>query len=211
MTIHTILFDLDGTLIDTNELIIESFMHTFDTYGKKLTRSEAIEFIGPPLRDTFQQADPEQVDALVETYRQHNQQHHDDYVTAFPHVVDTLAELQKRRIQLGVVTTKTRKTVDMGLQVTGLEHDFKTIITLDDVTHAKPHPEPIVKALKVLDASTDSTLMVGDNSHDIEAGQNAGTKTAGVAWSLKGREKLATYNPSYMLEDMRDLLDITEV
>ncbi|HLS09331.1 pyrophosphatase PpaX [Lentibacillus sp.] len=211
MNIHTILFDLDGTLIDTNELIIESFMHTFDYYGKDLSREEAIEFIGPPLRETFQQVAPDQVDALVDIYRQHNQRHHDDYVKAFPNVAETLAELQKRQIQLGVVTSKMRGTANMGLRTTGLDDYFEMVITLDDVTHAKPHPEPIIKAIKALDANADTTLMVGDNSHDIEAGHHAGVKTAGVAWSLKGREKLLTYKPSYMLDDMLDLLEITGV
>src|SRR5699024_843206 len=133
------------------------------------------------------------------------------YVKAFPNVAETLAELQKRQIQLGVVTSKMRGTANMGLRTTGLNDYFEMVITLDDVTHAKPHPEPIIKAIKALDANADTTLMVGDNSHDIEAGHHAGVKTAGVAWSLKGREKLLTYKPSYMLDDMLDLLEITGV
>ncbi|MFD1361651.1 pyrophosphatase PpaX [Lentibacillus salinarum] len=211
MTIHTILFDLDGTLIDTNELIIDSFRHTFNAYGKELSREEAIQFIGPPLRDTFLQFAPEQVDAMIETYRGYNQQHHDDYVVAFPYVAETLEKLRKRDIQLGVVTTKMRRTVGMGLKVTGLDHFFDTVVTLDDVTHAKPHPEPVMNAMTAFGAKADATLMVGDNSHDIEAGQNAGVKTAAVAWSLKGREKMLTYQPTYLLDDMRDLLQIAGV
>ncbi|MFD2761241.1 pyrophosphatase PpaX [Lentibacillus juripiscarius] len=211
MSIHTVLFDLDGTLIDTNELIIESFMHTFHHYGKDLTREEAIEFIGPPLRDTFLQYNSGRADAMIETYREHNKQHHDDYVKAFPNVVETIDRLHRENVQLGIVTTKMRGTVDMGLAVTGLDHYFKTVITLDDVTCAKPHPEPVIKAMTELGASAESTLMVGDNSHDIEAGQNAGIRTAAVAWSLKSREKLMACRPTYMMEDMWDLLEITGV
>ncbi|QKY69911.1 pyrophosphatase PpaX [Lentibacillus sp. CBA3610] len=211
MNIHTILFDLDGTLIDTNELIIESFMHTFSHYGKKLSREQAIEFIGPPLRDSFQQFNSSQVDMMIETYRKHNQEHHDDYVKAFPNVAETLDELKRRDVQLGIVTSKMKGTVDMGLKVTGLADYFETIVTLDDVVHAKPHPESIMKAMNSLEADASSVLMVGDNSHDIEAGHNAGVKTAGVAWSLKGREKLITYKPTYMLDDMLDLLKVTGV
>ncbi|GGK07050.1 hypothetical protein GCM10007063_31950 [Lentibacillus kapialis] len=99
----------------------------------------------------------------------------------------------------------------MGLRVTKLNYYFDTIITLDDVSHAKPHPEPVIKAMNAMSANAQSTLMVGDNSHDIEAGKHAGVKTAGVAWSLKGRDKLLAYRPSYMLEDMQDLLEITGV
>ncbi|SDQ25878.1 pyrophosphatase PpaX [Virgibacillus salinus] len=211
MNIHTILFDLDGTLIDTNELIISSFMHTFEQYGRELSRREAIEFIGPPLRDTFHQVDPDQVEAMVETYREHNLYHHDNYVTAFPNVVETIDQLQKKNFKLGIVTTKMNRTVEMGLKVTGLSNYFETIITLDDVVHAKPHPEPVLKAMQELEASVDSTLMVGDNHHDIDAGKNAGVQTAGVAWSLKGKEKLSEYKPTYMLDEMRDLLKILGV
>lgn len=211
MNIHTILFDLDGTLIDTNELIIASFIHTFNQYGKHITREQAIEFIGPPLKETLSIADPDMADDMIETYRQHNVTNHDDYVTAFPNVSSTLKELLNKNIQLGVVTTKMRGTVEMGLQTTGLNNYFDTIVTLDDVTYAKPHPEPVVKAMTSLGARPETTLMVGDNSHDIEAGHNAGVKTAGVAWSLKGKETLLTYKPSYMLDDMHDLLGIAGV
>ncbi|RYG74418.1 pyrophosphatase PpaX [Lentibacillus lipolyticus] len=211
MSIHTVLFDLDGTLIDTNELIIESFMYTFRQYGKNLAREEAIEFIGPPLRDTFLQYDPGQAEAMIATYREHNKLHHDDYVKAFPNVMETIDRLHREGFQLGIVTSKMKGTVDMGLAVTGLDHYFQTVITLDDVTCAKPHPEPVIMAINELDANAESTLMVGDNSHDIEAGQNAGIRTAAVAWSLKSREKLLACRPTYMLEDMRDLLDIMGV
>ncbi|MFC4557492.1 pyrophosphatase PpaX [Virgibacillus kekensis] len=211
MSIHTLLFDLDGTLIDTNELIITSFMYTFQQYGRELSREQAIEFIGPPLRDSFEQVDPEKVEAMVETYREHNLFHHDDFVTAFPNVVEVIDTLKMNGFKLGIVTTKMRRTVEMGLKVTGLDSYFETIITLDDVTHAKPHPEPILKAMRELDADAASIVMVGDNSHDIEAGHNAGVRTAAVAWSLKGKEKLLEYNPTYMLDDMRDLLKIAGV
>ncbi|GAA0589612.1 pyrophosphatase PpaX [Virgibacillus siamensis] len=211
MNIHTILFDLDGTLIDTNELIIESFMYTFKQYGKELSRSDAAEFIGPPLRDSFLQVDANRADEMIATYRQHNLHHHDHFVTAFPNVAATLEALHRHNIKTGIVTTKMRHTVNMGLKVTGLDHYFETIITLDDVTHAKPHPEPIEMAMQDMNAMADSTLMVGDNQHDIDAGKNAGVQTAGVAWSLKGKEKLLTYKPTYMLDDMMDLLKIAGV
>ncbi|GGK07040.1 hypothetical protein GCM10007063_31940 [Lentibacillus kapialis] len=106
MTIHTILFDLDGTLIDTNELIIESFTHTFNAYGKKLSRAEAIDFIGPPLKDSFRQFAPDQVEAMVETYRKHNMEHHDSFVKTFPNVSETLAELKKIMFSLGLSQQK---------------------------------------------------------------------------------------------------------
>ncbi|MFD1848998.1 pyrophosphatase PpaX [Oceanobacillus bengalensis] len=208
MSIHTILFDLDGTLIDTNELIIESFKHTFNHYNLDYTREEIIEFNGPPLYETFKNIDPDRIDEMIDVYRGHNLQVHDQYVEAFPKVVETLEELKKREIKLGIVTAKMMDSVGKGIRIAGLEGMFDTIVSLDDVTHPKPHPEPVLKAMKALDAKAGTTLMVGDNSHDIESGQNAGVRTAGVAWSFKGKDRLLKLNPTYMLEEMTDLLAI---
>ncbi|UJL45311.1 pyrophosphatase PpaX [Virgibacillus sp. NKC19-16] len=209
MSIRTILFDLDGTLIDTNELIIASFNHTFKHYNLAFTKEEIIEFNGPPLVDTFQKIDSKRADQMIDTYRVHNHANHDNYVKAFPQVVETIEQLKDNGIKLGVVSTKMSEAVTMGLTLTGLDVFFDSVITLDDVTYSKPHPEPVIKAMEELDADAASTLMVGDNYHDIESGQNAGVQTAGVAWAHKGKERLLEYNPTYMLEDMRDLLKIT--
>ncbi|WP_407270717.1 pyrophosphatase PpaX [Radiobacillus sp. PE A8.2] len=212
MSIRTILFDLDGTLIDTNELIIASFTHTLQMHADRVyDRKEILEFIGPPLVDSFKLVDPLQVETMVNTYREHNLANHDSYVLAYPTVVDTLTKLKQAGFQLGIVTTKVKSTALRGMKLTGIEDMFETIIGLEDVTHAKPHPEPIMKALKQLDAQASTTLMVGDNYHDIEAGKNAGTKTAGVAWSIKGKATLEKYKPDYMLEQMSDLIEILGV
>lgn len=211
MNIRTILFDLDGTLIDTNELINASFLHTFNHFNLSFTKEQIMEFNGPPLVETFHRINPEKADLMVATYREHNLAEHDKYVTAFPEVVETLEQLQHQDIQLGVVTTKMTKSVNMGLALTGLQRFFDTVITFDDVTHTKPHPEPVLKAMEVLNADTASTLMVGDNYHDIESGKNAGVRTAGVAWSAKGKETLMEHDPTYMLEHMSDLLKIVGV
>lgn len=206
--IRTILFDLDGTLINTNELIIESFIHTFNHYGLNFSNEEIITFNGPPLRETFQSIDQERAEEMIKTYREHNLFHHDDYVTPFPNVLETVKELDHHGYALGIVTTKMRKSVEKGLAITGIKPYFKTIITLDDVSHAKPHPEPVIKAMKELKGEPKSTLMIGDNSYDIEAGHNAGVQTAGVAWAQRGEAYLKQYKPTYMLNDMKDLLDL---
>lgn len=211
MSIHTILFDLDGTLIDTNELIIASFDHTFKHYQLPYTREEIMQFNGPPLRDTFYHIDPERAESMIATYREHNLKHHDNYVTPFPHVAEVLEQLQAHNIRLGIVSAKMQKSVNMGLAVTGIERYFESVITWDDVDHPKPHPEPVMKAMEALEAEAASTLMVGDNYHDIESGKNAGVHTAGVAWAHKGKDFLQQYHPTYMLEDMYDLLKILGV
>ena len=209
--ITTLLFDLDGTLIDTNELIIASFLHTLNHYyPNQYTREDVYEFIGPSLLETFSGLDLERAEEMIEHYREHNHLHHDLLVQEYEGVYETIQELKERNYKVGIVTTKMRKAVQRGLLKGRLDSFFDVVVTLDDVKNPKPDPEPIELALKLIGSSAEETIMVGDNSHDILAGKNAGTKTAGVAWALKGRDYLEQYGPDYMLENMRDLLSIVE-
>jgi len=212
MNINTILFDLDGTLINTNELIIQSFLHTLEKYyPNKYTREDVLPFIGPPLYDTFAAMDKERVQEMIDTYRAFNHAQHDVLVKEYDTVYETVKALHEQGFKLGIVTTKIRSTVLMGVKLAKLDRFFDCIVTLDDVERAKPDPEPIFKALKQLESAPQETIMVGDNYHDILAGKNAGTKTAGVAWTIKGREYLEQYHPDYMLDKMSDLLAVVGV
>jgi pyrophosphatase PpaX len=208
MHTRTILFDLDGTLIDTNELITASFNYTFERFQMDFADEEIIEFNGPPLIETFKRIDPVRADEMVAVYRTYNLEVHDEYVKIFPNVQETLEALRAKNMKLGVVTTKMSPGAERGLEKTGIAEYFDTVVTLSQVSHPKPHPEPVIKAMKQLDALNTSTIMVGDNSHDIEAGKNAGVRTAGVSWSQKGKEHLKYYEPTYMLDDMTDLIRI---
>lgn len=212
MGIRTVLFDLDGTLIDTNELIIASFAHTLQLHADRpYEREEILNFIGPPLRDTFINLDEAKAELMFDTYVEHNLKNHDQYVAAYPTVVETMQQLKEAGYQLGIVTTKIKSTAERGIRIAGLEGMFEVVIGLEDVENAKPHPEPVIKALELLNGTASEAIMVGDNYHDIEAGKNAGTHTAGVAWTVKGRKALEDHQPDYMLEQMSDLLDILKV
>lgn len=209
MKINTLLFDLDGTLINTNDLIIESFLHTLHTYyPEKYVREDILPFIGPTLYDTFSTINPEKVEEMITVYRKFNHEQHDVLVTEYETVFETVKALKEQGFKLGIVTTKIRDTVNMGLKLTKLDQFFDVVVTLDDVENAKPDPEPVLKALEQLGSSPEEAIMVGDNHHDIEAGKNAGTKTAGVSWSVKGRDYISSYKPDYILEKMSDLLPI---
>ncbi|MBB6445104.1 pyrophosphatase PpaX [Bacillus benzoevorans] len=210
--ITTLLFDLDGTLIDTNELIIQSFLHALDKYyPNQYKREDVIHFMGPPLEETFSKVDAERMELLRQTYLDFNKTQHDHYVKEFTGVYDAIEKLHKAGYKMGIVTTKRNVIVQMGLRLTGLTPFFETVVTFDDVTKVKPDPEGVNKALTFFGVSPDEAIMVGDNYHDIEAGKNAGTKTAGVAWSLKGKEFLQRWEPDYMLDTMDDLLRILGV
>ncbi|GGE81605.1 pyrophosphatase PpaX [Priestia taiwanensis] len=211
MKINTLLFDLDGTLINTNELIMQSFLHTLETYYPgKYKREDVVPFFGEPLYGSFANIDSEKADELVACYRKHNIEHHDELVEEFETVYETIKTLHEQGYKLGIVTTKAQPVVDMGMKLARLHHFFEVVVTIGDVENAKPHPEPVEKALTLLHAKPEETIMVGDNHHDIVSGQRAGTKTAAVAWTVKGREYLEAYNPDYMLEKMSDLLQIVK-
>lgn len=207
--IKTILFDLDGTLVNTNELIIASFTHTLEhDYPGRFTREDFISFIGEPLDDSFKRIDEDRVDEMLGKYREHNHRMHDELVTEYPHVYETLQDLTEKGLKLGIVTTKMKRTVMMGLKLAKLDRFFEVIVAYDDVTHAKPDPEPIHMAMEALESDSETTVMVGDSPHDIQAGKNANVKTVGVAWSIKGRAAVEKENPDFIIDDMTELLEI---
>lgn len=206
-----LLFDLDGTLLDTNELIIESFLYVLgEKFPGKYSRETVLPFLGPPLFETFDAIDPALTETLTASYRKWNLERHDQMVAPFDGVVETLRQLKKDGFKLAIVSTKRREMIDRGLRLIECETLFDTIVGFEDVTRTKPDPEPIQIALQRIGANKEDALMIGDNFHDIEGGQRAGVDTAAVAWSLKGESFLAAYNPTYMLHQMSELLDIAK-
>ncbi|WHX99943.1 pyrophosphatase PpaX [Neobacillus sp. DY30] len=207
--ITTILFDLDGTLIDTNDLIISTYLHTLEKYYPgKYGREDVLPFLGPTLHEVFGNMDPERVEEMILEYRTYNLANHDLLVKEFVGVMETIETLKKKGYKLAIVTTKREDVAFKGLRLMKLDPFFDVMIAYDHVKKVKPDPEPIFLALEKLESKPEETLMVGDNFHDVLAGKNAGTKTAGVAWTIKGRDYLAKYEPDYMLENMTDLLTI---
>lgn len=211
--INTVLFDLDGTILDTNELIIQSFIHVIKDQTKVLiTREQIIPHMGNTLTKQLQALSGlDDVTDLTVGYRAYNMRMHDEMVCAFPHVREVIDQLAHRGVKMGIVTTKMRKTANMGLRLCGLDKYMKAVITLDDVTNAKPHPEPVERAVRLLGADVHQTLMLGDSPYDIESANRAGVISAGVSWSLKGAVFLKSYHPDYMISDMRELLQLVGV
>jgi len=206
----TLLFDLDGTILNTNDLIINSFLYTLEQfYPGKYTEEKLIPHMGKPLREQMVIfGDEANADKMVEIYREHNIRTHDEYVKEFPYVKEVLTTLKEEGYTLGVVTTKMRNTVTMGLRRFDLESLMSTVVTYEDTEFHKPAPEPVLLAMEQLGAEKETTLMVGDSQYDIQAAKNAGVTSVGVAWSMKGADFLNQFNPDYMLENMRDLLKI---
>lgn len=209
--INTVLFDLDGTIIDTNELIINSFLHVMGgwDHAAPWTREQIIPHMGGTLEQQMRTfSGQEEVSEYVKGYRAYNDIHHEAMVRPFPHVIEVVEALHQAGITMGVVTTKIRPSTLKVLERFDLLKYMKSIVTVQDVTHPKPHAEPVQKAMAELGSNPAHTLMIGDSPVDIQSAQNAGALSAGVAWSLKGEQVLSGYKPDYILHDMRDLLDM---
>jgi len=206
--LSTFLFDLDGTLIDSIELILRSYRHTMRLHrGHEPSDDVWMEGLGTPLWVQFRHftEDPAEIEAMVATYRAYNLAHHDELVRPYDGVVEAVRALRARKKTLGLVTSKMRSGALRGLRVAGLEDAFRVIVGADEVTHPKPHPEPVLMALERLRAPVAGAVFVGDSRHDLECGRAAGVKTAAVLWGPFDRAHLADLEPDYWLETPADL------
>jgi pyrophosphatase PpaX len=210
----TFLFDLDGTLIDSIELILRSYRHTMEVHrGAAPPDDHWMAGLGTPLWVQFRQFtdDEAEIRAMVATYREYNLAHHDALVRPYDGVVSEVRALHARGGRLGLVTSKMRSGALRGLRLVGLEEAFATVVGSDEVTNPKPHPEPVRIALERLAAAPGDAVFIGDSRHDIECGRAAGVRTAAVLWGPFDRAHLEDLLPDYWLqrpEDLRDFLSV---
>jgi len=212
--LNTILYDLDGTLIDTNEIIINSFKAVFKEYFPEtsITKNKILTFIGPTLTQTFREytKDPFKINEMINSYRKHYRENEFKSFKIYSHVIDTITELKKKGYNLGIVTSKLKDAAWPSFSHYGLDKLFDVFVSLDDITYPKPNKEPIDIALSKFDNVT-KAIMIGDNQGDILAGKNAGIYSAGVSWSIKGAPHLMLVEPDFMLKDMNDIFRIINV
>ena len=209
--LQTILFDLDGTLIDSVRLILDSYHHTLAQHGIPARSDEDwLKGVGTPLTVQFAEwrDSPEQLEALIATYREYNLKHHDRMVTVYPGVVEAVREIKAAGRQTGLVTSKNRQGALRGLKLVGLEALMDVLVCADEVTNPKPHPEPVEKAVALLGANPATTVYVGDSVHDMHSGRAAGVKTAAALWGPFGRESLESASPDYWLAAPADIVPL---
>jgi len=212
VALTTFLFDLDGTLIDSIELILRSYRHTLRTHrGEEPADDLWMEGLGTPLWVQFRRfsEDPAEIEAMVATYRTYNLAHHDEMVRPYDGVVEAVRALKQRGRPLGLVTSKLRSGAIRGLVRASLEDAFDVVVGADDVTHPKPHPEPVRVALERLGAPARGAVFVGDSRHDLVSGRAAGVKTAAALWGPFDRSHLEDLAPDYWLERPADLSLLT--
>lgn len=206
----TYLFDLDGTLLDSVELIVASHRHTRSVhFGDVLPDARYVECMGRTLHDIYRdfarEAQRKDEEVLVATYRAYNLAHHDTMVRPYPGVLEALQRLARGGARMAVVTSKLRSLARRGLEVAGIDHFFPLIIGADDVERGKPDPWPVLHALKVLGADAQGAVMVGDSTHDLQAGRRAGVRTAAVAWGPFERAMLEAESPDHWVGEPAEL------
>jgi pyrophosphatase PpaX len=210
--LQTFLFDLDGTLIDSVRLILDSYHHTLAAHGLPPRSDEDwLRGVGTPLTVQFAEwQDPGMLEALVATYREYNLANHDRMVTVYPGIVEAVQAVRNAGRATGLVTSKNRAGALRGLALAKLEAMMDVLVCADEVTNPKPHPEPVEKALALLGAEPATAVYVGDSIHDMVSGRAAGVRTAAALWGPFGREHLAGATPDYWLETPGDLAALLE-
>jgi pyrophosphatase PpaX len=208
MTPITMLFDLDGTLIDSVELILNSKQYAFESRGLTApTDAEWLRWLGTPLRDTFARYtdDPTEVDRFIAAYREYQTANHDRLLKPYPGVSDALTALSDTGHPIGIVTSKSVELSERGLSHLGLRGLVDTIVGADSTERHKPDPEPVCVALERLSGSPERAMFVGDSVHDMHAGNAAGVTTVAALWGPFTRDDLAPSTPSHYLEHAAEL------
>lgn len=209
-TPRTVLFDLDGTLIDSVDLIVDSYLHTFRTHSlTPISREQIIDGVGTPLVAVFREWSQDQADIArwIATYREYNLAHHDARIRAFPGIVEMISRIHHAGRHLGIVTSKNNAGARRGLKLIGIEERMSVVIGADDVTNHKPHPEPVERALTLFETAPDDAVFIGDSHHDIASGKAAGVATVAVTWGPIPRERLALAGPDYFASTPAEVLN----
>ncbi len=206
-----VLFDLDGTLLDTEALIADSFRHVFAIYRPDyvLTTADLKGFLGPTLKESFEKYIPEvNSDELIAEYRKFNLAHHDEYVKPFYGVEEVLKTLKEEDYDIGVVSNKTVQTVTHGLEYCGLKDYFPVIVGCEQLNKVKPDPEGLIKACAELYRSIDNVVYVGDSVGDIKTCKNMSAFSVAASFDKTRREELQAAKPCALITSMPQLLDI---
>jgi pyrophosphatase PpaX len=195
------LFDFDGTLVDTTEMIFQSMRHaTSSVLGRDdLSREELLANVGQPLPRQMELFDAEKADLLLEAYRTHHEEYH-----------DALNRLRTAGVRIIVVTSKRRRSVEMALEkFPGLDLVVDLFVTLEDTTEHKPHPEPLLKGLELAgDVPKDSAVYVGDSPFDVQAAKAAGLRSVAVSWGAFSEDTLREAEPDHLVRDLDAVVDV---
>ena len=204
-----VLFDLDGTVVDSGSIILASMRHaTREVLGRDFGDAELMQAVGGPgLEAQMEVFAPERVDELVRVYRAHNEPLHDE-LEACVGMEDVLLRLHEKGHRLGVVTAKRRSTVELAFARVPIAHLFETVVGGDETQKHKPDPEPLLLAAERMNARPDETAYVGDSPFDIRAAKAAGMHAIAVTWGrIHDRARLEREEPDAIVDTAEELLE----
>ncbi|MBR3786814.1 MAG: HAD-IA family hydrolase [Firmicutes bacterium] len=212
--IDTVLFDFDGTIMDTNNVILMSWQHTFRTLeNREEDESKLTATFGEPLEYTLERFFPDApVEESIEIYRSYQRKNFSDLIALFPGMKELVIECKARGYKTGLVTSRLKRTAMEGLEKFDLTKYFDVIITPEDTDKHKPDPEPVNIALEKLGSQPENAVMLGDTLFDIQCSHNAGIGAVLVSWSLalagKTYEDLGEDAPDHIIEKPEELFEI---
>jgi len=204
---YAVLFDLDGTLVDSIALLLASMRHTFHGRPRQPSDEEWIAGLGTPLPKQltpYIESDEDR-ERLLNRYRTFQIENHDQLMARYEGVIDTLALLYQRGHPMGVVTSKGNMMMDRGLKFIGADDYIEVAIGYDSVHIHKPDPYPVKAALEKLEYGTHEAVFIGDSPHDIQSGNQAGVVTIAALWGPFTRSALEPYAPTYFLDNIKGL------
>lgn len=208
----TVVFDFDGTIMNTNDVVIASWKHAYKTIkGIEVPEEKIIETFGEPILISMEREFPEMTpNEAVEIYRKYQEEHKDRLVKLFPGMDQLCKEVKARGYKTAIVTSRTRNSLIGYLTKFNMLEDFDVIVTCDDTKVHKPDPEPMLIALDKMGTKPEEALMVGDSMYDILCAKNAGCQSVLVGWALavSQEDKVGPNAPEYFMEKPEDLFQI---
>lgn len=207
--ITTLLFDIDGTVLDTREFIIQATEHALNTLEYPVPKREVIEkCVGMAFPGYYQSltGTDKDTDKLIDAHRDFQYKNY-NLAKLFPHALETLQKLKEKGYKMAAVTTRSKKTSHQTLIDADIFDLFDVVISNEDASELKPHPAPLLKALELMRRLPENAVMIGDSHLDIQAGKNAGTKTIRAAYGFH-TDHLHDPEPDFIIEDIKDLLTL---
>lgn len=203
-----VLFDLDGTVVDTIPHILASFRHaTAVVLGAPLPDDVLMHYVGVPLATQMRYFtdDEETAERLLAAYREFNHRTHDEMARLYPNTRSTLEALAAAGLPMGIVTSKSRMMAQRAIDLFDLGTFFSVMITADDTPRHKPDPLPVSEGVRLLGVDHQLAVYVGDSPADIESGKGAGLGTVAATWGVASRERLAAAQPTAIIDDIAEL------
>jgi pyrophosphatase PpaX len=211
MRFPVVLFDLDGTLIDSGPIILASMRHAARTVlGREIPPDElGLTIGGQGIVAQMQAIDADRADDLLEAYKEHNDGLHET-LEAFDELLELLPRLKAQGRKLGIVTAKRHRTVALALErFPALRDEFDVVVTHDDTDRHKPDPAPVLLAIERLDGTPAQAVYIGDSPFDIQAAKAAGAYAVAVGWGgIHPDERLLAEEPDAFVRSPEELLGV---